>query len=248
LNASPSSFLSTTTGSVEKVGRLLPSSAARAGPVELVLVDDGSTDGCSIVPAHAEGRLEYRCGSRYATNTGWAALYRVFRSSRCRGNHRQRRTYGFAEILGLLACPGGCRSGAASCIIHAVESTASRDTAGAEHGSSLIYRLLVDPRLHTYTSLFRAYRRSADRRVPFQSSAFWLDGNPSQGLLMILATEARGAAPGRRGFQSKAGRTTLAHLGFQLRIVLHCRASSAGSPRSGKDANDMNAQSNDKVS
>ena len=39
-------------------------------------------------------------------------------------------------------------------------------------GSSIIYRVLVSWKVHTYTSLFRAYRRKVIERVPFESNGF----------------------------------------------------------------------------
>src|SRR5205809_175854 len=39
-------------------------------------------------------------------------------------------------------------------------------------GSSLIYRLLVGSDLHTYTALFRAYRRDVVRSVEFRADGF----------------------------------------------------------------------------
>jgi len=39
-------------------------------------------------------------------------------------------------------------------------------------GSSFIYRILVDWRLYTYTCLFRAYRSSVIKTIPFKSDGF----------------------------------------------------------------------------
>jgi dolichol-phosphate mannosyltransferase len=39
-------------------------------------------------------------------------------------------------------------------------------------GSSLLYRVLVDPKVHTYTCLFRAYRSRVVRQVSFVSNDF----------------------------------------------------------------------------
>ena len=39
-------------------------------------------------------------------------------------------------------------------------------------GSSLLYRILVDPKVHTYTCLFRAYRSRVVRQVSFASNDF----------------------------------------------------------------------------
>jgi dolichol-phosphate mannosyltransferase len=136
-------------------------------------------------------------------------------------------TYGFAEIPGLIACLGPD--------VDLVTASPYHPRGGVDgvpgyrlvlsRGSSLIYRLLVDPRLHTYTSLFRAYRRALIDGVPFQSSGF-LAGTEILVKALLLgfrATEYPAVLNSRAAGVSKAklARTTLAHLGFQLRIVLH---------------------------
>jgi len=222
-------------GSVEKVrAELLPvvGLLARAGPVELVLVDDGSTDGSLDAfqqalrpPPGVQVRFE-----RHATNRGLGAALRTGFAA-VRGEvvvtTDSDGTYGFAEIPGLLACLGPA--------IDLVTASPYHPRGGVDgvpgyrlvlsRGSSLIYRLLVDPHLHTYTSLFRAYRRALIDGVPFESSGF-LAGTEIlvKALLLgfraaeypaVLHSRAVGAS------KAKLARTTLAHLRFQFRIVLH---------------------------
>jgi dolichol-phosphate mannosyltransferase len=92
-------------------------------------------------------------------------------------------------------------------------------------GSSLIYRLLVNWHLHTYTSLFRIYRQAVIKCVPFKSTGF-LAGTEIlvNGMLMgfktaeypsVLHSRAAGAS------KAKIMRTIRAHLGFQWHIALY---------------------------
>ena len=89
----------------------------------------------------------------------------------------------------------------------------------------MIYRLLVNWHVYTYTSLFRAYRRQVVDNVPFASDGF-LAGTEIlvNGMLMghrvveypaLLHSRAWGSS------KAKIARTILAHLGYQGRILLH---------------------------
>lgn len=90
-------------------------------------------------------------------------------------------------------------------------------------GASLLYRLLVDWRIHTWTALFRAYRRPVIESLTFESDGF-LAGTE----LLVYARQA--------GFRVEEYPTTLrvrvfgqssiriaqvmqAHLGFQGRLL-----------------------------
>lgn len=92
-------------------------------------------------------------------------------------------------------------------------------------GSSMLYRILVDPRLHTYTALFRVYRRRVIENVTFESDGF-LAGTE---LLVkaILMGYCAGEFPTTlhaRVFgvsKAKIARTVKAHLRFQGRVLLH---------------------------
>ena len=92
-------------------------------------------------------------------------------------------------------------------------------------GSSTIYRMLVDGKVHTYTCLYRAYRRQVIKNVPFASDGY-LAGTELlvNGMLVgyrvaefpaVLHSRLLGAS------KAKLARTVLAHLSFQARIVLH---------------------------
>jgi dolichol-phosphate mannosyltransferase len=92
-------------------------------------------------------------------------------------------------------------------------------------GSSMIYRILVDYRIHTYTCLFRAYRRSVITDIKFVSNGFLagtelivkalLKGFRVVEYPAVLYTRSYGAS------KAKLFRTVLAHLRFQLNVLLH---------------------------
>ena len=92
-------------------------------------------------------------------------------------------------------------------------------------GSSLIYRLLVDWHMHTYTALFRAYRRSVIEHVVFENNGF-LSGAELmvKAMLMGYKTGEYPTTLYSRVFgtsKAKIARTVRAHLKFQGRILLH---------------------------
>ncbi len=91
-------------------------------------------------------------------------------------------------------------------------------------GSSLIYRILVDRHVHTYTSLFRAYRRSVIEHVSFASNGFlagtelmvkaMLAGYRVAEYPTVLYSRVYGVS------KAKLARTIVAHLRFQGRVLL----------------------------
>jgi dolichol-phosphate mannosyltransferase len=213
---------------------LVPVAAALsvAGPIELILVDDGSTDGSleafrqGIHPsAGVDLRFERHTQNRglgAALRTGFAvAQGEVVVTTDSDG------TYAFGEIPALLA--------RLTSSVDLVTASPYHPRGGVDgvpgyrlvlsRGSSLIYRILVDAHLYTYTSLFRAYRRSVISLVPFQSSGFLagtellvkalLLGYTAAEYPTVLHSRASGVS------KAKLTRTTMAHLRFQGQIVLH---------------------------
>lgn len=92
------------------------------------------------------------------------------------------------------------------------------------YGASLLYRILVNWHIHTWTALFRAYRRSVVETISFESDDF-LAGTE----LLVYAQQAGcrivefPTVLHQRTFgQSsiKIARVTWAHLRFQSRILL----------------------------
>ena len=92
-------------------------------------------------------------------------------------------------------------------------------------GSSLIYRMLLDSKIHTYTSLFRAYRSKVIRSIPFESDGF-LAGTELMVKAMLQGYQVAEypTVLHRRQYgvsKAKIARTILAHLRFQGQLLLH---------------------------
>jgi len=207
---------------------------AETWAVEVVFVDDGSTDGtwAALADAFGNGKsspIAVRF-ERHAANRGLGAALRTGLSA-TRGKvvvtTDSDGTYKFSEIPALLSYltpevdmvtaspyhPDGDVVG-----VPAYRLVLSR-------GSSMIYRILVDRQIYTYTSLFRAYRRQVVENVPFGSDGF-LAGTELlvNGMLMgYRAVEYPALLHSRAWGTSKAkiARTIMAHLEFQGRILLH---------------------------
>jgi dolichol-phosphate mannosyltransferase len=205
---------------------------AAAYAVEVVFVDDGSRDGTwlalqDLFGADAKLPVEFRI-ARHDRNRGLGAALRtgfanatgdVLITTDSDG------TYRHSEIPALLRClvPG----------VHIVVASPYHP-AGAvvgvppgrlllSRGSSLIYRLLVNRRIHTYTSLFRAYRRDVIEHVSFASDGFLAGTELLVNALLCgyQAAEYPTVLHVRAAGQSKAklARTTLAHLRFQGQVL-----------------------------
>ncbi len=92
-------------------------------------------------------------------------------------------------------------------------------------GASFLYRVLVSWRVHTYTCLFRAYRRKVIDTISFQSDGF-LAGTELmvKGMLKGYQVDEYPAVLYSRVFgtsKAKLIRTIRAHLGFQWQVFLH---------------------------
>jgi dolichol-phosphate mannosyltransferase len=91
-------------------------------------------------------------------------------------------------------------------------------------GAALMYRLLVNWRVHCWTSLFRAYRAPVIRSVPFQSNDFLavtelLVGAAQAGYKIIeFPATLRVRTFGQSSM--KIARVTIAHLKYQRQILL----------------------------
>jgi len=205
---------------------------AKTHSLEVVFVDDGSTDGTwqtlvdtfghePRIPIRFE-RHEVNRGLGAAIRTGFAAARgEVIVTTDSDG------TYRFSEIPSLLSylTPD----------IDMVTASPYHPAGGVEgvpayrlllsQGSSAIYRILVNWRVHTYTCLFRAYRRKVIEHVSFESDGF-LAGTELlvKGMLMGYRVAEYPAVLHSRVFgtsKAKLVRTILAHLRFQARILLH---------------------------
>jgi dolichol-phosphate mannosyltransferase len=208
-------------------------SLARERSVEVVFVDDGSRDDTwhALHAAFGGGEHAYAIRfERHAVNRGLGAAIRtglaasrgdVAVTTDCDG------TYRFADIPILLERlqPGIDIVTASPYHPQGAVAGVSRYRLVLSQGSSLLYRLLVDWSIHTYTALLRAYRRRVVETVPFESDGF-LAGTELlvNGILMgYKADEYPTVLHARVHGVSKAqiARTIRAHLRFQVRVLLH---------------------------
>jgi protoporphyrinogen oxidase/4-amino-4-deoxy-L-arabinose transferase-like glycosyltransferase len=203
------------------------------GPVEVVFVNDGSSDETQSVferlcAEHTTDKLTCRIvaheknrGLGATIRTGFAAARgQIIVTTDCDA------TYRFEEIPDILAC---------------LTDDVDMVTASQYHpngridnvpfyrlvlsrGSSALYRLVVTRRLHTYTSLFRAYRREVIERVPFTSDGFlagteilvnaYLAGYRVAEYPTVLHVRVHGVS------NAKLLRTIKAHVGFLTRVAV----------------------------
>jgi dolichol-phosphate mannosyltransferase len=203
-------------------------------PVEVVFVDDGSTDATweRLTMLAEDARLctatirlrrhEINLGLGAALRTGFAAARgRVIVTTDSDG------TYRFNEIPVLLekltpsvdvvtASPYHPQGGVAG--VPPYRLILSR-------GSSFLYRLLVGGSIHTYTALFRAYRADVVRNVAFQSNGFLavaellvnaiLSGYRVAEYPTTLHVRVAGVS------KAKLVRTIAAHLRYQFGVLRH---------------------------
>lgn len=201
--------------------------------IEVIFVDDGSQDATfdALLAAFGDELLagiQFRF-TQHRTNQGLGAALRtgfdlaqgaIVVTTDCDG------TYHFSEIPALLARltpevdlvtaspyhPDGAVDGVAG-----YRLVLSR-------GSSTIYRLLADRQVHTYTALFRAYRREVIQNVPFYATGFLAGTELLVNALRMGYTVAEyPTVLHSRAFgvsKAKIMRTVRAHLGFQMNTLL----------------------------
>ncbi len=206
---------------------------AQTASVEVVFVDDGSTDGTWQVLKDTFGnRNETRISikfERHAVNRGLGAAIRTGFAA-ARGEvvviTDSDGTYKFSEIPAMLSYLTSDMD-----IVTASPHNPAGEVVGVPAyrlilsvGSSLIYRLLVDWQVHTYTALFRAYRRRVIEQVPFESDGYLASTELLvNGMLMGYRVAEYPAILHKRVFgtsKAKLVRTVLDHLNFQARLLL----------------------------
>jgi dolichol-phosphate mannosyltransferase len=226
---------------VDNVGKLeaelLPvvKELASARSVELVMVDDGSTDGTldaleQALLGHPDLEDVALRFERHPANMGLGAAIRTgFKaaSGQTIVTTDSDGTYKFRNIPALLS---NLETGVD--IVTASPYHPAGEVVGVpgyrlilSQGSSMIYRVLVDWRIHTYTCLFRAYRRKVIEDISFESNGFlagtelmvkaMLRGYKVVEFPAVLYSRAYGVS------KAKIMRTIRAHLGFQWRVFLH---------------------------
>ncbi len=169
---------------VEKLQKeLVPVAAelAKDNLVEVIIVDDGSQDDTwnRLVAAFGNGssrgvsfgliRHEKNLGLGVALHTGFDAAHNeILVTTDSDG------TYSFSEIPALLSYIKPGVDIVAASPYHPLGKVrgAPAYRLVLSKGASLIYRLLVSRKIHTYTSLFRAYRRQVVVGVPFEAEDF----------------------------------------------------------------------------
>jgi dolichol-phosphate mannosyltransferase len=219
---------------VENLVGSRPADGEQINTVEVVFVDDGSKDDTFNTLKHAFGSYEYPGISisfeKHETNRGLGAALRTgFKAST--GDivltTDSDGTYHFSTIPAMLEYMKGDVA-----IVTASPYHPKGEVVGVSgyriflsRGSSLLYRLLLNWRIHTYTALYRAYRREVVEQIPFVANDFL-----GQTELMVKAM-LKGyrvaefpAALHRRVFGVSKARliqTIKSHLGFQTRLLLH---------------------------
>jgi dolichol-phosphate mannosyltransferase len=205
---------------------------AKTRSLEVVFVDDGSTDGTwqALVDTFGNDPHVAVKFEKHQVNRGLGAAIRTGFAAACGEvivTTDSDGTYSFSKVPELLS--------SLTPDIDIVTASPYHPAGGVEgvpayrlvlsRGSSAIYRLLVSWRVHTYTCLFRAYRRQVVEHITFESDGF-LAG--TELLVKAMLTGYRVAEyPAvlyRRVFgtsKAKLMRTILAHLRFQGRILLH---------------------------
>ncbi|HMO57689.1 MAG TPA: glycosyltransferase family 2 protein [Roseiflexaceae bacterium] len=198
------------------------------GPYELVFVDDGSTDATYELLTNAFATWEHVRIARHDRNrglgvalrTGFAnAVGEVIVVTDSDG------TYPFTTIPGLLD--------KLTADVDIVTSSAYHPQGGVDgvpayritlsKGASLLYRLLVDWRIHTWTAMYRAYRREVVEQVPTTDEGYLVMSELLVGAIFAgyRVAEYPAILRVRRYGQSKAKiwKIIRSHLRFQAGII-----------------------------
>jgi dolichol-phosphate mannosyltransferase len=195
--------------------------------VEVVLVDDGSQDGTArlledMAARHSDMRVirhSHNRGLGAATRTGFAhAQGDVAVVTDSDG------TYPFTEIPHMLALLAPDADIVTASPYHpngGVEGVPAYRIFLSK-GASLLYRILLKWDLHTYTAMFRVYRREIMRRVPSTADGFLMPAELLSNAILLgyKVAEYPTVLHMRRYGQSKAKviRIILAHVRFQLSL------------------------------
>lgn len=165
---------------VQKLPKVLELVAKRHGRTELILVDDGSSDGTLGALREVVERGEFGVGARvvpHDRNKGLGAALRTgFQAARGEilVTTDADGTYDFGDILGVLALlePGVDVVTASPYHPEGMVAGVPAYRLVLSQGASFIYRALLDPSVYCYTAMFRAYRREVIEAIRFRSSGY----------------------------------------------------------------------------
>jgi dolichol-phosphate mannosyltransferase len=215
-----------------RLGPVLRGLADRFDTIEVVLVDDGSSDGTwaamEAFKASAGNGFEITL-TRHAANAGLGQAMRTGLSAATGDvlvTTDSDATYRFEDIPALLDVLGPD--------VDLVTASPYHPDGGVDNvpafrllfsrGASLLYRILVRRDVFTWTALFRAYRRRVVRTVPFASTGFLAGtellvnaidaGFRAAEFPTVLHARVLGVS------KAKIARTVRAHLGFQGHLLL----------------------------
>jgi dolichol-phosphate mannosyltransferase len=200
----------------------------RRGSFELVLVDDCSTDDTyarlpavfADFPHVTVTHHERNRGPGAALRTGFAqARGDIIVTTDCDG------TYSFTTIPALLDC--------LTPDVEIVTASPYHPQGGVEgvpayrllfsKGASILYRVLMDPHLHTYTAMYRAYRREVIEHTTTHADGFvmFTELLVEAMLAGYRVAEYPAILRVRRYGQSKArvARITRSHLRYQMTVI-----------------------------
>jgi dolichol-phosphate mannosyltransferase len=202
-------------------------------PVEIIFVNDGSKDGTKeAFEALCRKEIHPRVSARvlnHERNKGLGAALRTGFGA-AKGDviisTDSDATYRFEEIPALLAVMTDDVDVVTASPYHPLGGVANvpQYRLVLSKGSSFLYRRIIGKHVHTYTALFRAYRRRVLETAPFSSNGFlagteilvnaMLAGYKVAEYPTVLHSRVIGTS------KAKLLRTIRAHLTFQGRILL----------------------------
>ena len=207
---------------------------AKRQTVEVIFIDDGSADNTWKAFTEAFSTLEIPQVTlrfeKHEVNKGLGAAIRTGFAA-AKGDivitTDSDGTYKFEEIPNMLQHLTGGADIVTASPYHPDGGVAGvpRYRLILSQGSSILYRILVAWRIHTYTALFRAYRREVIEDIPFNADGY-LAGTEFMVKAMfkgykvaeyptVLHSRVFGVS------KAKIVRTIKAHLAFQGRVLLH---------------------------
>jgi len=217
----------------DMIGLNLPD-GAKITEIEVVFVDDGSGDGTldAMKSTFHKSKIEpvSFIFKRHERNQGLGAALRTgFRAvtGEIVVTTDSDGTYHYSTIPSLL---GYLNSG-----VHVVTASPYHprgEVVGVpayriflSRGSSLLYRILINWRIHTYTALFRAYRKEVINQIEFYANDY-LGATELMVKAMLMGYQVveYPAALHRRVFgvsKAKLLRTIFSHLHFLFALLLH---------------------------